>query len=129
MQNITIPAGENTPYVRCDFQKGVFEFKGASYPEYAREFYDNIVEKLEIYIQNPTAPQTHITFAFTYFNTGTNPPLMTIFKALEKMPADHPLQIEWCYEDGDEDIRDLGEYFNTLTTLPIHLISLPIPEE
>ncbi|NJL14326.1 MAG: DUF1987 domain-containing protein [Microscillaceae bacterium] len=126
MKNIHLKPTQNTPRLDFDFEKGLFEITGVSYPEYAKEFYDPIVNTLEKYALNPPTRQTRMVFKFTYFNTGTNTPLSSIFKALETLAArpDHPVIINWYFETDDDDMRELGEYFQTLTHLPIEIIEI-----
>jgi hypothetical protein len=123
MQNIVLNETENTPYVNFDFEKGFFELKGVSYPEYAKEFFQPIIDELAEYVKNPPVGKTQIFFKFTYFNTGTNSPITGILKELEtaaQIPG-HEVEVVWCYEEEDEDMRELGEYFKSLTSLPIEI--------
>ncbi len=124
MQNIFINRTETTPEIKFDFQKGQFEINGVSYPEFAREFYEPVLEALNKYVENPSAKVTQMAFKFTYFNTGTNTLISGILAALEKLVSNgHQVRLQWYYEEDDEDMRELGEYFKTLTTLPLEFIA------
>lgn len=123
MENINLKETENTPAIDFNFETGIFEIRGTSYPEYAKEFYEPILQALKEYSLVPTASQTSIIFKFHYFNTGTNSFITGIFKELEKLEKQgHPLQISWYHEEDDDDIKELGEYFASLTHLPIEII-------
>jgi hypothetical protein len=124
MQNIKFKETENTPSIDFNFETGIFEIRGTSYPEYAKEFYEPILQSLREYALLPTAPETIMNFKFHYFNTGTNSLITGIFKELEKLEKQgHPLKVNWYHEDDDDDMRELGEYFGSLTYLPIEIIN------
>ncbi len=123
MQNIRLKRTENTPEINFDFQKGVFEIMGVSYPEYAREFYEPVLENLEKYAANPPTQKTRMMFKFTYFNTGTNTLITGILQSLEALhEKGHEIHLQWYYEEDDEDMKELGEYFTTLTVLPVEFV-------
>lgn len=124
MQNIFIKRTETTPEIKFDFQNGQFEINGVSYPEFAREFYEPVIEALEKYVENPPVKVTQMAFKFTYFNTGTNTLITGILASLEKLVSNgHKVRLQWYYEEDDEDMKELGEYFKTLTTLPVEFIA------
>lgn len=123
MQNIHLKETENTPAIDFNFDAGVFEIRGLSYPEYAKEFYEPLLQSLREYALMPSAPKTVMNFKFQYFNTGTNSLITGIFKELEKLEKQHhPLKVNWYHESEDDDMRELGEYFSTLTYLPVEVI-------
>lgn len=126
MQNIYIEESDNTPEVKFDFEKGKFEIKGVSYPEYAREFYQPILEAFNEYLLDPPTQHTEMAFKFTYFNTGTNPQINELISNLEKLSQKpgHSVSIKWYYEEDDEDIEELGDYFRLLTSLPIEFVQV-----
>lgn len=123
MENIKLEETENTPSIDFNFEQGHLEIKGTSYPEYAKEFYEPILQSLKEYTLLPNTSETVVNFKFHYFNTGTNSFITGIFKELEKLEKQgHSLQINWYHESEDDDMRELGEYFATLTYLPIEVI-------
>ncbi len=123
MENINLQQTDNTPAIDFNFETGMLQVKGTSYPEYAKEFYEPILQSLKEYAILPTAPKTTVIFKFHYFNTGTNSFITGIFKELEKLHKQgHTLKIDWYHERDDDDMRELGEYFATLTYLPIEVI-------
>jgi hypothetical protein len=125
MQNIHWEATDNTPLIDFDFEKGILEITGASFPEYAREFYEPILEALKEYVIAPVATQTRMLFKFTYFNTGTNTLITGIMKDLEQLTeSGHIVEVFWYFEPEDLDMRDLGEYFRTLTTLNMQVLEI-----
>lgn len=124
MQNIKIQETENTPSVDFDFRNGNLEIRGVSFPEYAKEFYEPILEALREYANHPSTKKTVLNFKFTYFNTGTNSFITDLFKELERLNNlhNHKVEIFWYYEEEDEDMKELGDYFDSLTHLPVKFI-------
>ncbi|NJO03716.1 MAG: DUF1987 domain-containing protein, partial [Bacteroidia bacterium] len=103
MQNIHIAETDNTPSVHFDFQRGQLEIKGISFPEYAKEFYEPVLEALREYVTRPLVAKTVLAFKFTYFNTGTNSFITDLFKELERLDQlhEHTVEIFWYYEEED----------------------------
>ena len=124
MQNIIIEETENTPSIQFDFQRGEFEIKGVSFPEYAKEFYEPILEALREYTTRPLAKNTRLSFKFTYFNTGTNSFITDLMRELERIPNldGYDVEVIWYYEEEDEDMKELGDYFESLTHLPVKFV-------
>lgn len=120
-----LSASDKTPEVRFAPEEGRIDICGASYPENAQAFYDYLLEKIERYIQNPPTNKTCVRFRFSYFNTGTNTPIFALFRTLEKLNKDenHTVELIWEYEEDDEDIKELGEYFAGMIDLPFTIIA------
>lgn len=124
MQNIKIEETENTPSIHFNFQEGVFEIRGVSFPEYAKEFYEPILEALREYASRPLVKKTRLIFKFTYFNTGTNSFITELMKELEQIQnlEGYEVEVIWYYEEDDEDMRELGDYFESLSSLPVNFV-------
>lgn len=123
MQNIKIEQTSDTPSIDFNFVQGIFEIQGVSYPEYAKDFYEPVLTNLKNYVQQPPTERTVMFFKFNYFNTGTNSLITKILKELEKLVLqDHLVEVLWYYEEQDEDIKELGTYFKTLTSLSVKFV-------
>ncbi len=121
-----LSASDKTPEVRFAPQEGTIDICGASYPENAVGFYDYLLDKIEKYAQSPPTLKTNVRFRFSYFNTGTNTPIFSLFRTLEKLnqKEGHEVQIEWEFDEDDEDIKELGEYFSGMVELPFKLVEI-----
>lgn len=123
MNNIYIEATTNTPRLDFQFDKGIFELKGNSFPEYAQEFFKENLQVFEKYSKNPLA-KTVFNFKLIYINTGTNPPIEKIFNLLDDIAnMGKEVEINWFYEEEDDDMEELGRYFQNYTDIKIHRIS------
>ncbi|TAF67678.1 MAG: DUF1987 domain-containing protein [Cytophagales bacterium] len=124
MESIIIEKGEATPAIHFEPQQGLLEIKGVSIPEDTDEFYKLLMTSLEEYVKTLELPHLDINFKFVYINTGTSAIIAKIIKLIEQLDAEkHQIQIRWYYEDGDEDMKDLGDYFGGFTALPFETIS------
>ncbi|MCS6821493.1 MAG: DUF1987 domain-containing protein [Microscillaceae bacterium] len=123
MSDIYVEETQTTPEVNFDFRRGIFEIKGVSIPEDTEHFYSSILEKLEDYARNLPTDKTQMNFKFIYINTSTSAVVAKIIKLLESINSvSHPVTVRWYYEEGDEDMRDLGYDFSTFTNLNFILI-------
>jgi len=88
------PKGEVTPGITLDYQKGVFEISGWSYPEDAIIFYNPVLEGLSNYMQTPN-PETTFHFKFQYYNTATAKQIFKIISCLADVAKKSKVKICW----------------------------------
>lgn len=123
MEDIFIKEAPTTPEVRFNFQEGELEVKGVSIPEDTEEFYNPLLESLEEFIKFHAPPKITMTFKLIYVNTSTSAVLGKMIKTLEPREGeDRNVHVNWYYEIEDEDMKDLGEDFNSFSKLPFELI-------
>ena len=117
MENIYIKKTSNSPEVILDYEKGVIEFDGKSYPENTFDFYKPIVEWIEEYFHNEHMISTTINIKLTYFNSVTTQILFDIFDTIEES-ENKKLVVYWYYdaenENGLEDYEDYASEFSNL---------------
>ncbi|NJL12247.1 MAG: DUF1987 domain-containing protein [Microscillaceae bacterium] len=118
MEDIFIKEAPTTPEVKFFFQKGHLEIKGVSIPEDTEEFYLPILEALEEYLKMYSPKEITVVFKLIYVNTSTSAVLGKIIKMLEPIEGEERIvNIHWYYEMEDEDMKDLGEDFNSFSKL------------
>lgn len=123
MEDIIIKESPTTPEVYLDFEKSEFEIKGVSIPEDTEEFYAPILEAIEAYMRDERPEKIQMAFKLIYVNTSTSAVLGKIIKTLES--SDDPnlqITIQWYYEQEDEDMKDLGEDFNSFSEIKFEMI-------
>ncbi|WP_027000886.1 DUF1987 domain-containing protein [Eisenibacter elegans] len=124
MENIFVKETDTTPEISFNYQKGVLEIKGVSIPEDTEDFYRDLLDYLENYIKKPKSKQTTVSFKLIYINTSTSAILARIIKVLERLHSQrHPVAAKWYYEEGDDDMREIGNDFKAFTALPFTLVS------
>jgi hypothetical protein len=123
LSGINIAPTENTPEVVLD-PEGVILIKGRSSNKNPMEFYKEIENWIDEYIQNP-ADITRMDIHLEYFNDVNS----TIFRSLLRKISDVRLKekkivVNWYYEDDDEDILERGEHISLALNIPINFISI-----
>jgi hypothetical protein len=118
MNSLIIEPTDDTPRVVLDKENNTFELSGRSLPEDVIEFYAPIFEWYEEYVQNPN-DKTMLKVNIDYFNSASQRALNEIMIILSKALANgHDISVEWCFYEEDDEMREVGEEFASLTKLP-----------
>lgn len=124
MEPISIEGTAKTPTVTSDLGKGIIEIKGRSIPENSVEFYKPLVDWLEEYKANPL-PKTNVNIQLEYFNTSSSKCILDVFKKLEAIhKGKHEVQINWYYEEDDEDMLEAGEDYESIIRVPFKMVEI-----
>lgn len=128
MDNIAIEATERSPLIEFDFASNEYLIKGESYPEDVTEFYGPLMQKLEPHLRAASGTDISFVFDLIYFNSSTAKILMGLFDLLDEVAGDgNDVKVTWKYEEGDDNMEELGEEFGeelehaafVLTSVPI----------
>jgi len=125
MKPLKIYPTEDTPAILLDANKGVFKITGRSMPEDVSAFYRPVVEWITQYCLTPH-PKTNIVFELEYFNTASSQSILNILQIVEGI-HNHKTKatFSWlCHPDND-DMKEAGELFAKLVTIPLKLITTP----
>ena len=117
MDIINITETKATPSIILDPEKQLFEMKGCSRPENVREFYMPVINWFENTIANidnikSKYQDTPMVFEIklSYFNSASAKFILDILLYINQIHEKGlNTKINWYYEDGDEDMRDVGE--------------------
>jgi hypothetical protein len=124
MEAIIIEGTSKTPSVKFDSDQGIFEIKGRSIPENAVEFYKPLVDWLDIYKESPLN-KTVVNISLEYFNTSSSKCILDVFKKLEAIhKAKHEVEVNWYYEEDDEDMLEAGEDYESIIRVPFKIIEI-----
>jgi len=124
MEPIIIEGTPKTPSVKFDEKEGVFEIKGRSIPENSVEFYKPLNEWLDNYMQTPLE-KTVVNIRLEYFNTSSSKCILDVFKRLEAIhKTKHDVEINWFYEEDDEDMLEAGEDYDSIIKVPFKMIEI-----
>lgn len=117
MQNIAIEKTDTSPKVIMDYEKGVIEFEGNSYPENTFEFYELLIKWIDKYFQSYEKEITTINFKLKYFNSATSQVLFDLLDHVQDEKSNNVI-INWYYDKNDEnamnDYEDFKEEFEKL---------------
>ncbi len=121
MDSLLIESTKKTPEIAFNAD-GRFRISGRSIPEDASKFYDDIFEWVYYYAQNP-AESTTVDIELEYFNSGSSKALLHILRALAEINRKGlKLTINWYYEEGDDDIMERGEYYESILEIKFNFI-------
>lgn len=124
MDPIIIEGTPKTPSIKFDAKDGVFEIKGRSIPENSVEFYKPLNEWLDQYMQTPL-DKTVVNIRLEYFNTSSSKCILDVFKRLEAIHrSKHDVEINWFYEEDDEDMLEAGEDYDSIIKVPFKMIEI-----
>ncbi len=124
MEPIIIEGTPKTPTVKFDSAQGIFEIKGRSIPENSVEFYKPLVDWLESYKESPL-PKTVVNIRLEYFNTSSSKCILDVFKKLETIhKAKNEVEVNWYYEEDDEDMLEAGEDYESIIRVPFKMVEI-----
>ena len=119
LETLEYEATRVTPYIHFDPSTGIMRIQGASMPENVTEFYGPIIDWLSAY-GNAPCEKTIPRFQLAYFNTATSKIFMELIARIETIAEQgHETCIEWWLEPDDDDMREAGEDYANLTTIPV----------
>ena len=110
MKNLNITKTTLTPQI--SFQaNGELLIKGISTPEDVSEFYKPVFDWLNDFKhQNP--PEVNLVLEMDYVNTSSSKIMVQLLLLVNSMKNENSrVLITWRYEDGDDDMLELGKDF------------------
>ena len=130
MGPLNIEPTEFTPKIHFDPESSTFEISGFSRPENVIGFYRPILKWLEEYnekvlSQNITFEKSLLTInlKMTYFNSASSKFLLDILLEFMKFHSKgNKVEINWYYEDGDDEILESGEEMADMLGYTFNLI-------
>ncbi len=124
MEPIQIEGTPKTPTIKFDSATGVFEIKGRSIPENSVEFYKPLIDWLDLYKETPNN-KTVVNIKLEYFNTSSSKCILDVFKKLETIhKAKNEVEVNWYYEEDDEDMLEAGEDYESIIRVPFKMIEI-----
>lgn len=122
MENIIISPNKSTFGIHFNFEKGLLEFSGTSYPDNAADFFEPLCDWVKQLVGNTKKPIT-VNFKINYFNTSSS---KYIFLLLELLSAHHrnnnKLNINWYFFDGEEEMLEAWKEIVDELNLPYNVV-------
>lgn len=118
--DVEIDRTVKTPEVH--FSSGMVSISGRSILEDSKLFYHPLTSLMENYSRcNGRIKQ--IDLSFEYLNGSSTRCLLSMIRVLEKVYAqDSNLVINWYYEEDDDNMKEMGQVFKSLTHLPFNIL-------
>ena len=128
MKVLRLEQTDNTPHIQLDLEQKEYLIKGESRPENVSVFYLPLMEWFEEWgaqlyygVQQFGEEKHTVKFQFEYFNSSSAKYIMDIILKINEINNTHEnikINIEWLYDEMDEDIKEAGEEFEDLTSVP-----------
>jgi len=113
---------KKTPWIILE--PGILFIMGRSIPENPGEFYRPVHDWVSKYCHS-YEEKTQILFGFEYINTSSTKWIYTILKELSEMKdLTNNARVTWYYEQGDEDMCELGFILRSLVDCPFIIIEV-----
>lgn len=112
-----------TPAVDFDAETGVLTLAGASHPEDAAAFYARLILWLDALTAGPPRA-VRVELRLTSFSPSTRPQLLALLRRLRAWTRrGATVSVLWHVDPRDDDMVDTAADFQTMSGLPIHIIS------
>jgi hypothetical protein len=111
MSELNIQETEFTPKIVTNKEQGMLCIKGKSYPENNSEFYEELLDWLEEYLQDKANKSLIVEFEITYFNSSTSKVFFDIFDILSDAKDSCSIEVNWNYDKYDESSKEIGKDF------------------
>ncbi len=121
MEELKIEGSAKTPTIEFN-ASGDLLLKGRSIPENSIEFYKPILDWIENYGDSPK-DKTVVNVQLEYFNTSSSKCILDVFKKLETLSGTD-IEINWYYEEDDEDMLEAGEDYQAIIDIPFKMIEV-----
>jgi hypothetical protein len=123
-KNIEIASSAKTPHVILNKDTGEILIEGRSFPENTPEFYYQFTRWLAEYSLSP-APKTKVNLGLLYLNSSSVSIITGMMKLLDNMISmKTEIEIKWSFETGDEDMKDLGLYYQESLRCSVQVIEV-----
>lgn len=123
MRDLIIEGNQQKPEIFFSASTGKLEISGQSLPEDAAGLYNPVIEWVKQYAKSP-AIETILNFKMKYYNTASSKMFFNIVKELNNLyKIGINVEINWHYQQDDEDMLDAGEYFKDLVDVPFNFIT------
>jgi hypothetical protein len=115
-------ASKRTPWIKME--PGRIFIMGRSIPENPGDFYRPVHRWVSEY-SGGHIDRSRIDLGFEYINTSSTKWIFNILKELSMMEeVEENLKIAWYYEQGDEDMCELGFILRSLIECPFILVEV-----
>jgi hypothetical protein len=119
---LRIESSKRTPWIILE--SGRIFIMGRSITENPGELYRPVYDWISKYSQN-NYEKTKIEFGFEYINTSSTKWIYSLLKELSEMKGlAHNAMVTWYYEQGDEDMCELGFILRSLVECPFVVVEV-----
>jgi len=130
MQAYNLDSTESTPKIILDPNNKIFEISGISRPENVRECYEPVIDWFEEFEKNlhkydffSSGELIIFKIQLNYFNSASAKFILDILMEINKLfNLGMQLQIDWYYDEGDDDMKEVGEELSEIVDFKFNYI-------
>jgi hypothetical protein len=101
----------STPYILIDEEKGYMKFEGRSFHENVVEFFSDVNNWLDVYLEKDFGAFT-FDFEMNYFNSSTSKLLHNMLTKMDRHASDtKKVIVNWITTEDNDIIIECGEDF------------------
>jgi hypothetical protein len=121
MEPLILYGAKDTPSVYFDQAANLFEITGVSLPANVLDFYGQVLDWMDKYVQNPNE-NTILTLRLEYLNTSSAKVINVLIRKLEHIiKAGKKASVCWHYAVNEPEMKELGEDYSVGTKVPFDL--------
>ncbi len=114
----------DSPITMFDDSNGVISISGRAIQIDSSKFWNSMNSKLNEFLQN-SLEKVSIRFQMEYIHSSSIESLLRFLELLKlNTKKDKCIEVEWLYENGDEDMLELGNFINEIVKLPMKYIKM-----
>ncbi|MBI4645286.1 MAG: DUF1987 domain-containing protein [Bacteroidia bacterium] len=129
MKPLIIESTYKAPKIILDPDSNLFEISGKSRPENVTEFYEQIFNWFYSFHKELISQNKKDGFILkiyiVYFNSSSAKYILNLLKILGRFISDGiPVRIDWCFDEEDEVMKEMGEDMASLSQVPFNYITM-----
>ena len=118
LEKLVIMGKRNSLYVVFDSETGILSLRGHSIPDNALKFFEPIMTWTKEYLQL-SPEKISLNVSFEYLHTGASKQIFILLQLLnEWRMKGNIVNVNWYYEEDDEDMKNLGLDFSSVLNFP-----------
>lgn len=123
METLRLEQTDDSPFVELDQESNRFEISGKSLPEDVMDFYNPVLDWLNVYRSDPN-PETEFNIKLIYFNTASSKLILDILMIFEEMVEEgHNVLVKWYSLKSDEDMQEAGKEYEEMVDVPFEHVT------
>ena len=113
--------GMGEPTISLNEEQGELNISGVSMMENTLEYYREIKDKVDVFIEQDALALT-VIFELTYFNSSTAKQFIQLLSKLEE--AEKPHKVIWKYPNDHSVMHDRGRELEVLVDVPFEYVAI-----
>ena len=124
MQNFETSETFTSPRVKFSIEEGILEIEGRLIPEDPLSFFEMLDQTIERFEQS-SGGKLKIRIYLYYYNTSSGKRLLHFLQKVDEMNGkNNSYEVEWVYEEGDEDTLEEGHDYKEQIKMEFNVVEV-----